>query len=114
MAELLEVKGLETQFNAREGVVHAVNGVSFSLEKGETLGVVGESGCGKSVSMMSMLRLIPSPPGKVVAGEALYHGNDLIKMSDDEIRKIRGSKISLVFQDPMTSFHPVLTIGSVS
>ena len=111
MADLLEVKGLETQFRTREGTVHAVNGVSFSLKEGETLGVVGESGCGKSVSMMSMLRLIPNPPGKVVAGEAYFHGKDLIRMSDAEIRKIRGSKISLVFQDPMTSFNPVLTIG---
>ena len=111
MAEILRVNGLETQFKTREGVVHAVNGVSFHLNEGETLGVVGESGCGKSVSMMSMLRLIPNPPGKVVAGEALFHGKDLIKMSDDEIRKIRGSKISIVFQDPMTSFNPVLTIG---
>ena len=111
MAELLEVKGLETQFKTREGIIHAVNGVSFSLKEGETLGVVGESGCGKSVSMMSMLRLIPNPPGKVVAGEAIFHGKDLIKMPDDEIRKIRGSEISFVFQDPMTSFNPVLTIG---
>ncbi len=111
MAEILRVNGLETQFKTREGTVYAVNGVSFNLNEGETLGVVGESGCGKSVSMMSMLRLIPSPPGKVVAGEALFHGKDLIKMSDDEIRKIRGSKITLAFQDPMTSFNPVLTIG---
>ncbi len=112
MAEILAVEGLKTEFKTREGTVHAVNGVSFSLKEGETLGVVGESGCGKSVSMMSMLRLIPNPPGKVVAGKALFHGNDLIKMSDEEIRKIRGSKISLVFQDPMTSFNPVMTIGA--
>lgn len=111
MSGLLEVKGLETQFKTRAGNVHAVNSVSFSLKEGETLGIVGESGCGKSVSMMSLLRLIPSPPGKVTAGEALFHGRDLLKMSDDEIRKIRGSKISFVFQDPMTSFNPVMTIG---
>ncbi len=111
MDKLLDVKGLETQFRTREGVVHAVNGISFFLRKGETLGVVGESGCGKSVSMMSMLRLIPDPPGKVVAGEVLFCGQDLLKISDDNIRKIRGSKISFVFQDPMTSFNPVLTIG---
>ena len=111
MAGILEVNGLKTEFKTREGTVHAVNGVSFHLNEGETLGVVGESGCGKIVSMMSMLRLIPNPPGKVVAGEALFHGKDLIKISDDEIRKIRGSKISLVFQDPMTSFNPVMTIG---
>ena len=111
MAELLTVKGLETQFKTRYGMVHAVNGVSFSLGQGETLGIVGESGCGKSVSMMSMLRLIPCPPGKVTAGEALFHGKDLLKMSDEEIRMIRGKKISFIFQDPMTSFNPVLTIG---
>jgi len=111
MADLLNVQGLETQFRTREGIVHAVNGVSFRLKEGETLGIVGESGCGKSVSVMSMLRLIPSPPGKVVAGKALYQGKDLLTMSDEEIRHIRGSQISMVFQDPMTSFNPVLTIG---
>ncbi len=111
MTDLLEVEGLETQFKTREGIVHAVNGVSFSLREGETLGVVGESGCGKSVSMMSLMRLIPNPPGKVVAGKAMFHGQDILKISDEEIRKIRGSKISMVFQDPMTSFNPVLTIG---
>ena len=111
MAELLQVNGLETQFQTREGVVHAVNGVSFNLKEGETLGIVGESGCGKSVSMMSLLGLIPNPPGKVVAGEARFLGADLLKMTNDEIRKVRGSKISVVFQDPMTSFNPVLTIG---
>jgi oligopeptide transport system ATP-binding protein len=111
MAELLNVQGLETQFRTREGMVHAVNGVSFHLKEGETLGIVGESGCGKSVTVMSMLRLIPSPPGKVVAGKAIYQGKDLLAMSDEEIRHIRGSQISMVFQDPMTSFNPVLTIG---
>jgi len=111
MAELLSVQGLETQFRTREGVVHAVNGVSYRLREGETLGIVGESGCGKSVTVMSMLNLIPSPPGKVVAGKALYQGQDLLKMSDKEIRHIRGAQISMVFQDPMTSFNPVLTIG---
>jgi oligopeptide transport system ATP-binding protein len=111
MADLLNVQGLETQFQTREGIVHAVNGVSFELQEGETLGIVGESGCGKSVSMMSLLRLIPSPPGKVVAGTAKYLDRDLIKMTDEEIRHIRGSQISMVFQDPMTFFNPVLTIG---
>lgn len=111
MADLLNVQGLETQFRTREGTVHAVNGVSFRLREGETLGIVGESGCGKSVSVMSMLRLIPTPPGKVVAGTAIYQGKDLLKISDEEIRHIRGSQISMVFQDPMTSFNPVLTIG---
>ncbi|MBW6472829.1 MAG: ABC transporter ATP-binding protein [Anaerolineaceae bacterium] len=111
MADLLKVSDLETQFRTREGVVHAVNGVSFDLKEGETLGIVGESGCGKSVTVMSVLRLIPTPPGKIVAGEAIFRGKDLLKMSDEEIRHIRGAQISMVFQDPMTSFNPVLTIG---
>ncbi|HPH95773.1 MAG TPA: ABC transporter ATP-binding protein [Anaerolineaceae bacterium] len=111
MAEIINVQGLETHFRTREGTVHAVNGVSFKVNEGETLGVVGESGCGKSVTMMSMLRLIPTPPGKVVAGQAIFNGKDLLKMSNDEIRHVRGSQISVIFQDPMTSFNPVLTIG---
>ncbi len=111
MKAMLDINGLETQFRTREGVVHAVNGVSFHLKEGETLGIVGESGCGKSVTMMSLLRLIPNPPGKVVAGSAMYREKDLLKMTDDEIRHIRGSQISMIFQDPMTSFNPVLTIG---
>jgi oligopeptide transport system ATP-binding protein len=108
---LLDVKGLETQFKTPDGVVHAVNGVSFGLKEGETLGVVGESGCGKSVTMLSVLGLIASPPGKVVAGEAIYFGQDLIKMSKEEIRHVRGAQISMIFQDPMTSLNPVLTVG---
>jgi oligopeptide transport system ATP-binding protein len=111
MADLLNVQGLETQFRTREGIVHAVNGVSFHLKEGETLGIVGESGCGKSVTVMSLMRLIPQPPGKVVAGKAFYREKDLLKMSDDEIRHVRGAQIGMVFQDPMTSFNPVLTIG---
>jgi oligopeptide/dipeptide ABC transporter ATP-binding protein len=111
MADLLNVDGLETQFKTRDGIVHAVNGVSFHLKEGETLGIVGESGCGKSVTVMSMLSLIPQPPGEVVAGEAVYQGKDLLKMSNEEIRHVRGSQVSMVFQDPMTSFNPVLTIG---
>ena len=110
MADLLNVQGLETQFRTREGTVHAVNGVSFRLKEGETLGIVGESGCGKSVTMMSMLRLIPSPPGKVVAGKAIFQGKDLLEMSDEEIRHVRGAQMSVIFQDPMTSFNPVLTM----
>jgi oligopeptide transport system ATP-binding protein len=109
--QLLNVQGLETHFQTREGVVHAVNGVSFTLNEGETVGLVGESGCGKSVSMLSVLRLIPTPPGKVVAGSAVFRGQDLLKMAEGEIRNVRGSQISMVFQDPMTSFNPVLTIG---
>ena len=111
MEDLLAVEGLETHFRTREGVVHAVNGVSFRLKEGETLGVVGESGCGKSVTVMSMLGLIPTPPGEVVAGTALFNGKDLLKMSNEELRRVRGSHISIIFQDPMTSFNPVLTIG---
>lgn len=108
---LLDIKGLETQFKTPDGIVHAVNGVSFGLKEGETLGVVGESGCGKSVTMLSVLGLIPSPPGKVVEGEALYLGQDLLKMSKEEIRHVRGAQIAMVFQDPMTSLNPVLTVG---
>lgn len=108
---LLDVQGLETQFRTPDGVVHAVNGVSFGLKEGETLGVVGESGCGKSVTMLSVLRLIPSPPGKVTAGKALYQGQDLLKMSDEEIRHVRGAQIAMIFQDPMTSLNPVMNIG---
>ena len=111
MVDLLDVQGLETQFSTREGTIHAVNGVSFNLKEGETLGIVGESGCGKSVTVMSMLRLIPDPPGKIVAGKAFYQGKDLLHMPDEELRQIRGAQISVVFQDPMTSFNPVLTIG---
>jgi oligopeptide transport system ATP-binding protein len=108
---LLDVQGLETQFRTPDGVVHAVNGVSFGLKEGETLGVVGESGCGKSVTMLSVLRLIASPPGKITAGKAFFRGQDLLQMSDEEIRHIRGAQIAMIFQDPMTSLNPVLTIG---
>jgi oligopeptide transport system ATP-binding protein len=110
-SELLNVQGLETQFNTPEGVVHAVNGVDFTLKEGETLGVVGESGCGKSVSMLSILRLIQQPPGKIVAGKAMFRGKDLLQMTNEEIRHVRGGQISMVFQDPMTSLNPVMTIG---
>ena len=108
---LLDVQGLETTFKTSEGIVHAVNGVSFGLKEGETLGVVGESGCGKSVTMLSILGLIPTPPGNVKAGMANFFGQDLMKMSKDEIRAIRGAQIGMVFQDPMTSLNPVLTVG---
>jgi oligopeptide transport system ATP-binding protein len=109
--QLLNVQDLETHFKTPEGVVHAVNGVSFTLSEGETLGVVGESGCGKSVTMLSCLKLIASPPGEIVAGTAMFEDQDLLQMSPDEIRHIRGSKVSMVFQDPMTSLNPVMTIG---
>ena len=108
---ILDVQGLETTFRTPDGVVHAVNGVSFGLLEGETLGVVGESGCGKSVTMLSVLGLIPSPPGKVEAGKAIFSRQDLLKMSKEELRHIRGGQIGMIFQDPMTSLNPVLTIG---
>jgi oligopeptide transport system ATP-binding protein len=108
---ILDVQGLETTFKTPDGVIHAVNGVSFGLAEGETLGVVGESGCGKSVTMLSVMGLIPNPPGKIVAGKANFMGQDLLKMSKDEIRSIRGAQIAMVFQDPMTSLNPVLTVG---
>lgn len=111
MARLLEVNDLQTQFFTQDGVVNAVNGITYSLDEGETLGVVGESGCGKSVGVMSLIKLIPSPPGKVVGGEVRFDGNNLLDMSDNEIRSIRGNKIGMIFQDPMTSLNPVLTIG---
>ena len=108
---ILDVQGLETTFKTPDGVIHAVNGVSFGLAEGETLGVVGESGCGKSVTMLSVLGLIASPPGKVTAGKAIFSGQDLLKMSKEEIRHVRGAQIAMIFQDPMTSLNPVLTIG---
>ncbi|MDK2981144.1 MAG: peptide/nickel transport system ATP-binding protein [Chloroflexota bacterium] len=111
MERLLEVRGLETEFSSREGVVHAVNGVSLYLDQGETLGIVGESGSGKSVTVMSMLRLIPAPPGRITAGSACFQGRDLLQMSDEDIRQVRGTHINMVFQDPMTSLNPVMTIG---
>ena len=108
---ILDVQGLETTFRTPDGVVHAVNGVSFGLMEGETLGVVGESGCGKSVTMLSVMGLIPSPPGKIEAGKAIFSRQDLLKMSKEELRHIRGGQIGMIFQDPMTSLNPVLTIG---
>jgi len=111
MSTVLEVNNLETRFVTHDGTVYAVNGVSFKLDEGETLGIVGESGCGKSVTMLSMLGLIPKPPGKIAAGEALFLGHDLLKLSPEEMRQVRGAQISMIFQDPMTSLNPVLTIG---
>jgi len=111
MSTLLEVRNLETRFYTQDGVVQAVNGITYSLDEGETLGIVGESGCGKSVSVLSLMRLIPMPPGKITNGEVLFEGNDLIKMDAEEIRHVRGNKIAMIFQDPMTSLNPVLTIG---
>ena len=108
---LLDIQGLETQFKTPDGIVHAVNGVSFGLKEGETLGVVGESGCGKSVTMLSVMGLVACPPGKITAGKALFMGQDLINLPADKLRHIRGSQIAMIFQDPMTSLNPVLTIG---
>jgi oligopeptide transport system ATP-binding protein len=111
MAKLLQVQNLETRFFTQDGVVQAVNGISYDLGEGETLGIVGESGCGKSVSVLSMIRLIPTPPGKITDGKVLFEGRDLLTMDNDEIRHIRGNRIAMIFQDPMTSLNPVLTIG---
>jgi oligopeptide transport system ATP-binding protein len=111
MPPLLQVRDLHTYFYTEDGVVKAVNGVSWDVEEGETLGLVGESGCGKSVSALSLLRLIPNPPGKIVGGEVLFEGEDLLKVDEEEIRHVRGNKIAMVFQEPMTSLNPVLTIG---
>ncbi len=112
MAErLLEVRGLKTYFYTEDGVVPAVDGVDFALNKGETLGIVGESGCGKSVTSLSIMRLIPDPPGKIVDGEIIFEGSNLLKKAEAEMRNIRGNDISMIFQEPMTSLNPVFTIG---
>ena len=110
MATLLEVKDLKTYFFTRDGVVKAVDGVSYELNEGETLGLVGESGCGKSVSALSVMRLIPDPPGKIVNGEILLDGEDILKLGMEDMREVRGAKIAMVFQEPMTSLNPVLTV----
>jgi ABC-type dipeptide/oligopeptide/nickel transport system ATPase component len=111
MATLLDVRDLKTRFHTPEGTVYAVNGISFHVDEGETLAVVGESGCGKSVSMLSVLQLILVPPGEIAGGSALYRGMDLLKKSEYEMEAIRGQEIAMIFQDPMTSLNPVLTIG---
>ena len=110
-APLLEVKDLQTIFSTSDGVVNAVNGISYSLKSGEALGIVGESGCGKSVGALSIMGLIPNPPGQVVDGEILFDGTDLLSLSAEKMRQVRGQQISMIFQDPMTSLNPVLTIG---
>jgi oligopeptide/dipeptide ABC transporter ATP-binding protein len=109
---LLEVNNLKTYFFTRGGVVKAVNDVSFTMKTGETLGVVGESGCGKSVTALSVMRLIASPPGKIVSGEINFEGENILEKSQEELSDLRGSKISMIFQDPMTSLNPVFTVGS--
>ncbi|MCG8513609.1 MAG: ABC transporter ATP-binding protein [Halanaerobiales bacterium] len=110
--KLLEIKNLKTYFYTEEGVSKAVDGVDFEIYPGETLGVVGESGCGKSVTSLSVMRLIPEPPGKILEGEILFKGQDLTKLSPDQIRDIRGNEISMIFQEPMTSLNPVFTVGN--
>ena len=112
MADLIRVENLRTSFFTPEGEVRAIDGVSFEIGEGETLGLVGESGCGKSVTSLSIMRLIPSPPGKVVGGEIFYRGRDLLKLNNEEMRKIRGNEISMIFQEPMTSLNPVFTVGN--
>src|SRR6266480_1307884 len=110
MSHLLEVKNLATHFPTREGLVRAVDGVSFYLDRGELLGLVGESGCGKSMTALSIMRLVP-PPGKIVAGEILFEGRSLLQLSNREMRDVRGNDIAMIFQDPMTSLNPVFTVG---
>jgi oligopeptide transport system ATP-binding protein len=108
---VLEVRGLKTVFRTRGGEIHAVNDVSFHLDRGELLGIVGESGSGKSVTMMSLIRLLPAPPADIRKGEVLLNGEDLLKMTPDALRRVRGARVGFVFQDPMTSLNPVFTIG---
>jgi oligopeptide transport system ATP-binding protein len=108
---ILSVKDLVVRFHTLDGTVHAVNGVSFSVGAGQTLGVVGESGCGKSVTMLSIMRLIPQPPGEIASGQVLLHDRDLLKLGKEAMQQVRGKEIAMVFQDPMTSLNPVLTIG---
>ena len=108
---ILDIQNMRTTFDTQEGLVHAVNGISYQLHAGETLGIVGESGCGKSVSMLSVMRLLEIPPAKIMADGIYFRGENLMEIPDVEMRKIRGSKIAMIFQDPMTSLNPVLTVG---
>jgi oligopeptide transport system ATP-binding protein len=108
---LLEVRDLSTYFETEDGTVKAVDGISFELKRGETLGIVGESGSGKSVTNLSIIRLVPSPPGKIVSGEVLFDGQDLLLLPEDEVRKVRGRRIAMIFQDPMTSLNPFMKIS---
>jgi peptide/nickel transport system ATP-binding protein len=111
MSALLEVEDLGTWFYTRQGIVKAVDGVDFQVSAGETLGIVGESGCGKSMTALSLMRLIPDPPGRIVSGSVKLGGRDLLKISEEEMRGVRGNEISMIFQEPMTSLNPVMTIG---
>src|SRR5580765_7207900 len=112
MAEpILSIRDLTVEFGTEDGVVRAVTGVTYDLLPGEVLGVIGESGSGKSVSVMSVLGLIPEPPGRVVSGSAIFKGRDLLKMTQRQLRDVRGGEVAMIFQDPMTSLNPVLTVG---
>src|SRR4026209_1262923 len=108
---LLEVKNLRTYFDTEDGEVKAVDGISFALKRGETLGIVGESGSGKSVTNLSIIRLVPTPPGRIVSGEVVFDGRDLLSLAEEDIRKIRGRRIAMIFQDPMTSLNPFMKIS---
>src|SRR5213595_47970 len=110
MSYLLDIRNLHTYFQTREGLVRAVDGISFYLDRGELLGLVGESGCGKSMTALSIMRLVP-PPGKIVAGEILFEDRNLLQLSNAAMRDVRGNDIAMIFQDPMTSLNPVFTVG---
>ncbi|EHO22280.1 hypothetical protein HMPREF9466_00123 [Fusobacterium necrophorum subsp. funduliforme 1_1_36S] len=109
--KLLEIKNLEVQYVTDEETVYAVNSIDIALNEGETLGLVGETGAGKTTTALGIMRLVPNPPGKIMGGEIIYEGENLLKLSEEEMRKIRGNKISMIFQDPMTSLNPVMTVG---
>src|SRR6476619_4095183 len=109
---ILSVNDLKTYFQTEDGIVKAVDGISFELKKGETLGIVGESGSGKSVTNLSLMRLIPEPPGKIVGGDIIFDGSDICKLSMEDVRKIRGKRIAMIFQDPMTSLNPFMKIST--
>src|SRR5574341_1745618 len=111
MGTLLEVRNLHTTFRTSAGTVRAVDGVSWDIQEGETVALVGESGCGKSVSALSIMRLVAPPAGRIESGEILYKGRDLLKLTEEEMRHVRGREIGMIFQEPMTSLNPVLTIG---
>src|SRR5256886_15050401 len=108
---LVEVTDLRTYFYTEDGIVKAVDGITFQLKRGETLGIVGESGSGKSVTNLSIIRLIPSPPGRIVSGEVLFDGRDILALKEEDVRKIRGRRIAMIFQDPMTSLNPFMKIS---
>lgn len=109
--QLLEIRNLETQFMTDRGLIRSVDGVSLHVDAGETLGIVGESGCGKSVTSLSIMRLVPSPPGHIAGGEILFRGQDLLALSEEDMRRVRGNSIAMIYQEPMTSLNPVLTVG---